>query len=76
LVSTIPSASKGISVSSLFLVVEIKTVIGFLASTYHRAAEESRERQSFSGESLTACVTQDIFAQTVRVILDKGLIGL
>src|ERR687896_354569 len=43
LVSTIPSASKGISVSSLFLVVKIKVELLFLASTYHRAREESRD---------------------------------
>src|SRR5688572_31767424 len=46
LVSTIPSASKGISVSSLFLVVEIKVELLFLASTYHRAPEESRHQRS------------------------------
>jgi hypothetical protein len=43
LVSTIPSASKGISCILTFVVVEIKVDVRSLAQTYHRKLEESRD---------------------------------
>src|SRR6185295_1711265 len=48
-VSTIPSASRGISVSPhFFKIVEVKTKTDY-ASSYHRAVEESREAKLANG---------------------------
>jgi len=43
LVSTIPSASKGISCILTFVVVEIKVDVRLQPQTYHRKREESRD---------------------------------
>jgi len=51
LVSTIPSASKGISCILTFSVVEIKVgLFSVLAQTYHRPLEESRDANLFEPE--------------------------
>jgi len=63
LVSTIPSASKAISVTSLFIVVEIKVDDRLQPQTYHRKREESRE----------ATVRRRLLTKVIGVLVNKKI---
>src|SRR5919206_1519236 len=66
LVSTIPSASRGISLSSLLSIVDIKSdLIGsLLASTYHCGRQEARD----ADKSLTPFIRASYSAEKVGVV--------
>src|SRR5678816_3383553 len=70
LVSTIPSASMGISLSSLLSVVDIKSdLIGsLLASTYHRRRQEARDADLLRYKSLTPFSTASYSAEKMGVV--------
>src|SRR6185369_10607435 len=70
LVSTIPSASRGISLSSLLSVVDIKSdLIGsLLPPTYHRGRQEARDADLLGYKSLTPFSSASYSAEKVGVV--------
>jgi hypothetical protein len=81
LVSTIPSASRGISLSSLLSIVEIKSdyIGSLLASTYHRGRQEARDAYLLRDKSLTTFCSASYSAEkvgVVRILTSGALIDL
>src|SRR5678816_1598773 len=70
LVSTIPSASRGISLSSLLSIVENKSdcIGSLLASTYHRERQEARDADLLRYKSLTPFSSASYSAEKVGVV--------
>src|ERR671919_613484 len=70
LVSTIPSASRGISLSSLFRsIVDIKSdESDLVGSTYHRGRQEARDADLLRYKSLTPFSSASYSAEKVGVV--------